>query len=297
MTSIKDLFEKDQAGFTVYSPDCMQSRLWGNLDHAIHEATGFQVVHRQWIYHDYNSIMRFYTPAGEELPAEQDPQEAAQKYNNIPAENLQYGHLVVQLFISAPSLMTIWQGDKAIETLFALKGRTHPADAGAETVRGRFCCDNAVCNLLHVSDNYTEAQRELKAVNLSHVLDEEVSNLPLIDAIPLPDSYIAHSGIVILCDVLRRLLITRRTGDKITFQLPSSGDAKETQLLLKGILQDFAEKEAGSSLAQFIHAYLAGDVITVSAMLKKMPVTKWEYFVIQCGAITREKWNTYLPKA
>lgn len=291
MTTLKQLFEKRQLGFTVYSPDCTHSRLWGNLDHTIHTATGFQVVYRQWINHDINSIDRFYSGPGEEPAPNSSPETAAQKYDSIPAEDLKYGHLVVKLFLSGPSLLTLWRGENVIETLSALKGATHPAQADMASIRGRFWCDNAVCNLIHVSDDYQEAERELGAVRLLPVLDVEAAPAPLIEAAAAPTHYAGHSGISVVCDVVNRMLAAMGTIDRLAVQLPSSGDAKETHRRLTDILEESARRLPESVIAHFIQAYLAGDVVAVSWMLKQLPVTKWEHFIIQCGAITRDKWN------
>lgn len=292
MISIQQLFQNHQAGFTVYSPDCTQSRLWGNLDHAIQEATGFQVVCRQWINHDINSITRFYTSEDDPYQEEPDPDAAARKYDHIPAENLQYGHLVMKLFLSGPALLTVWHGPEAIETLSALKGATHPAQAGPHSMRGRFWCDNAVCNLIHVSDDYQEAELEIRAVHLEHVLEQEAAPIPLIEATAAPTAYAAHSGISVLCDVVNRMIAAMGAVHPLAVQLPPSGDAKETNHLLTAMLQETAQRLPESPTARFINAFCAGDVVTVTRMLKQMPVTKWEHFVIQCSAITREKWTT-----
>jgi len=288
MANLKALFHNGQVGFTVYSPDCAQSRLWGNLDHAIHDATGFQAIYRQWINHDVNSITRFYNSGGVEPTNEQDPDEYARKFDAIPAADLKYGHLVMKLFLSGPCLLTIWQGessDGAIPTLFKLKGRTQPAQAASESIRGRFWCDNGVCNLLHVSDDLAEAERELKAVGVWDALDVERTPLPLIEPIPAPTDYVAHSGISVVCDVVNRLL----AGEKIDVYLPPSGDAKETNAALTPILREAAQRWPKN--APFIEAFLRGDLVAVSAMMKKLPVTKWEYFIIQCGAINRDTWD------
>jgi nucleoside diphosphate kinase len=294
MTSIKQLFENQQAGFSVYSPDCTQSRLWGNLDHAIHKTTGFQVVYRQWINHDVNSIGRFYSGADEEPPPEQDPDTAAKRYDSIPPEELKYGHLVVKLFLSGPSLLTIWRGEKVIETLLTLKGATHPSEALSGSIRGRFWCDNGVCNLVHTSDNVAEAERELRAIHLLHVLDEEAVEAPLIDPIVTPPSYIAHSGMVVVCEVVNRTLMSTRDVKPVTVQLPPSGDAKETNRVLTEVLQQTAQRLPENPLAHFINAYLAGDLVTVTGMLRQMPTTRWEDFIVQCGVITRYKWAATL---
>jgi nucleoside diphosphate kinase len=206
MAVLRDLFQDQQAGLTVYSPDCAQSRLWGNLDHAIHAATGLQIVRRHWINHDINSSLRFYAGPEDEPPAAQDPAEAIRKYDSIPAETLQYGHLVMKLLIMGPSLVTIWRGEQAIPTLLRVKGTTQPAEAAAGSIRGGFWCDNGVCNLVHTSDDPAEAERELAALQLDHWLDEDAGHAALIDPIPAPQAYVAHSGIAIVCDVVIRRL-------------------------------------------------------------------------------------------
>lgn len=292
MTVLKQLFERGQIGFTVYSPDCTQSRLWGNLDHAIHEATGFQPVSRRWLNHDVNSIMRFYRDDDPNAapPPEIDPEEGARKYENVPVETLQYGHLVARLFLSGPSLLTLWHGENAVETLLELKGATHPPLASPESIRGRFWCDNGVCNLVHVSDNAAEAERELNAVHLWSLMDEALTQFPLMDERRAPTSYIAHSGIVVACDVANRMLASMPGGGVLPVALPASGDAKETNDLLTALLQTGSQSYPETPVASFIDAYLAGDVVTVTGLMKHMPVSKWEQFIIQCGAITRYKW-------
>jgi nucleoside diphosphate kinase len=288
MALLGELFRDQQAGLTVYSPDCAQSRLWGNLDHAIHAATGFQIVRRHWISHDINSILRFYSGPDGAPPAEQDPAAAIHKYDNIPAETLQYGHLVTRLLLMGPALVTIWRGDDAIPALLRSKGKTQPAEAAAGSIRGGFWCDNGVCNLVHSSDDTAEAERELAALKLDHWLDEDVGHYPLLDPIPAPAAYVAHSGISVVCDVVNRLLIAGNA-ECMPIRLPASGGARETNQQLTVHLRQTAARHA--TTAPFIDAFLAGDLIAVTAMLKSLPVTRWEHFAIQCGAVNRDRWN------
>ncbi len=297
MALLRELFHDQQAGLTVYSPDCTQSRLWGNLDHAIHAATGFQIVRRQWINHDINSILRFYEEPGEEPPAEQDPAEAIREYDSIPAEELQYGHLMIRLLMMGPSLVTIWHGENAIPTLSSVKGKTQPAEAAAGSIRGGFWCDNGVCNLVHTSDDTAEAERELAALKLDHWLDEDAGQAPLIDPIPAPTAYVAHSGISIVCDVVNRVLIAGNA-ELMSTHLPTSGSAKETNQQLTMHLRETAARH--SDTAPFIDAFLAGDLITVTDMLKSLPVTRWEHFVILCGfeiVKVQSQYTNYLSRA
>lgn len=289
--SIHDLLEQGRAGFTVYSPDCAQSRLWGNLDHTIHETTGFQPIYRLWFQHDYNTIMRFYAAPDDPVPPYLDPDEGARKYESVPVQDLKYGHLVGKLFLSGPSLLTLWRGESpVIPTLLALKGRTHPAQAASNSIRGRFWCDNGVCNLLHVSDDYAEARRELSVLNLWERLGEtDGAILPLFDPIS-PTDYVAHSGIVVAADVVKRLLLAQ--SHRVSFQLPPSGEAKETNRVFSEALQTIADDVTNTLASRFITAYLSGDVIGLTEMFKQLPLTAWEKFVLQCGAITRHTWTT-----
>ena len=82
MQTFNQLLKTDQLGLTVYLPECAQSRLWGNLDHAIHEATGYEPVYRRWIVHDYNSVMRFYTEDQDAVPQTDDLLAAARRYDS-----------------------------------------------------------------------------------------------------------------------------------------------------------------------------------------------------------------------
>lgn len=287
MTLLRELFRDQRAGLTVYSPDCTQSRLWGNLDHAIHQATGFQIVRRQWFRHDINSILRFYGGPDDDPPAKQDPAEAMRKYDSIPADKLQYGHLVVKLLMRGPSLVTIWRGENAIPTLLRVKGKTQPAEAAAGSIRGGFWCDNGVCNLAHTSDDVPEAMRELAALKLDHWLDEEAGQVPLIDPIPAPTAVVAHSGISIVCDVVKRVLSVGTAKPK-SIDLPVSGSAKQTNHQLTVHLRETAASHPDT--APFINAFLAGDLIAVTDMLDSLPITSWEHFAIQCGTVNRDRW-------
>lgn len=269
--NLNEQFQQHHIGLTVYSPDCTHSRLWGNLDYEIATMTGLTPVYRQWVNHDYNSIMRFYS--GEAFE-EKDPQEAVWKYATVSPEIMQYGHLVTYMFITGPSLLTLWHGENAAEKLPQVKGSTHPSEAAGNTIRGRFWCDNAVTNLMHVSDDEAEIQRELSAIGFN--MDRDIIPLPLMQ----PEAHIIpkHSGIFTVYDVLKR-----QGANLPDYTLPASGSAQETNQQLTAILK--------AASTPFTEAFFAGDMVTVTQLMQHLPVTPWERFVIQCGTITRYKWN------
>jgi nucleoside diphosphate kinase len=239
------------------------------------------------------SITRFYRSADPEADSETDQAEIF-RLEDVPIEKLQVGHFVMKLFTSGAALLTIWHGKNALEKLLAQKGKTHPVDAASTAIRGRFWCDNAVCNLLHSSDDVPEMERELEALHLTDLLaSEPVTMGQLAQPNVLDPHYISHSSIVVLCDVVNRMLVT--TGDikQLEYELPQSGDSKETVQQLGQILIEAAAKLSGHPISTFISAYLAGDLQTVTHHLTQMPVTSWEHFVIQCGTISRDKWQSF----
>lgn len=198
---------------------------------------------------------------------------------------------MVKLLLQGPSLLTIWRGENAIPTLLKVKGSTQPAEAVARSIRGSFWCDNGVCNLMHTSDDTAKALRELNVLRLNCWLDEEVGQGQLIQPTPVPTTYVAHSGISIVCDVVNRVLLADNVAPT-PFNLPLSGGALETNQQLTLHLRATAARY--QSVAPFIDAFLAGDVVAVTDMLKSLPVTQWEHFVIQCGTINRERWDVVL---
>lgn len=290
MSTLGTIFDQGMAGLTVYSPDCTHSQLWGNLDQFIAREANAQIIYRQWIYHDYNSIMRFYKEGDTEVPY-RDPAEARLSYTNIPPEKLQYGHLMVRLFISGVSLLTLWQGEDIIPKLLTVKGATQPAKAVPNSVRGGFWCDNGVCNLMHTSDNTDEALRELSALNLSQLLNR---NLPPLSEYPMqsvPPMSTSHSGIATVCGLVNRILLT--TGDHHTMPIiPASGESKLVQQVLSDHLHEVIAQNKNRLLTDFVQAFLGGDTPKVSQMMTTLPLTDWEKFVIQCGVINRYEWKS-----
>jgi hypothetical protein len=86
------------------------------------------------------------------------------------------------------------------------------------------------------------------------------------------------------------MLITIGDMEYAAVTLPPSGDARETNQKLTAHLRETARKMPETAMAQFIDSYLAGDVVAVTQSMKSLPLTKWERVVVQCGALTRDKW-------
>ncbi|GAB5493516.1 MAG: hypothetical protein Phog2KO_37310 [Phototrophicaceae bacterium] len=286
MTLKQDIIQ-NQAGLSIYSPDATQSQLWGHLDHHIHDKTALKPVFRQWIYHDIPSITLFY---GGEV-TEETRKRARHDYDKIPLSDLQYGHLVVKLFITGASLLTIWQGEDAIEQLLKVKGKTHPADSAQATVRGSLWCDNSVCNLMHSSDTPDEVLRELEALDIDNILDRKMQATDLIPKQALASNYRANSSLIIALHTINRFLITVKHSSPIEFNLAVSGDARETMRTLSPLLNAVTQDYPNTLIADFVTAYFEGDIVRLTPLLHQLPLTTWESFVMQCGTLTRKQWD------
>lgn len=280
-----NLLETEKLGLTVYMPDCAQSRLWGNIDHAIAERTGLFPVLRRWFVHDYSSISQFYPIEDLKLTT------PIKKYKEIPCSELISADLFVHMQVSGPSLLTFWKGDFALEKLLAVKGKTNPSESSSDTIRGSFWCDNSTCNLMHCSDDENEIIRELKVLGLSKTLAESIEEkIPLIDVRSAPEKVIPHCSISVLCDVVNRLLPSLYGVNSVDYLLPKNGFTEDTEEVCAKALKSMSELCNGSNTSSLIDSFLAGESRVGIALLKELPTTEWEAFAIRAGLLSRKKW-------
>ena len=61
---------------------------------------------------------------------------------------------------SGPVVAMVWQGDDCVTLVRKITGATNPAEAAPGTIRGDFCC-NTSHNIIHASDSYESAEREI----------------------------------------------------------------------------------------------------------------------------------------
>jgi nucleoside-diphosphate kinase len=67
---------------------------------------------------------------------------------------------LVSFITSSPIVAMVIEGDNAVEIVRRLMGTTNPQQAGAGTIRGDFGL-NLTKNLVHGSDSFSSAQREI----------------------------------------------------------------------------------------------------------------------------------------
>lgn len=264
MENLEKKLEQGLLGMTVYSPDVYYSGISEDIDLYIASQTGLIPVLRHQFNHSAASIERFY---------------ATGVHKNVPN-----WHHVVNFFTSAPSMVTFWYGKDAIEKLNSVKGRSHPAMASTDTVRGRFLCDNAVCNLIHTSDDVAEMIRELMAVECYGLL-----KTPFIKT-PISSSFFSngrkklfHNGAYTLLKVLGRVAnVQENITPNTDYNSLEFYDAVINKL-------QCAALKSSPQVRKLITSFLRGDE-TVVYELEKYGVTDEEKFIIACSASTRSGW-------
>lgn len=255
---------------TVYPPDTLKARLERELDEEI-AALGAEPIERCLVGYSAELIEKF--------------------YSDSVGKNVPRWHLVVSLFTSGPSIATVWRGDGIQATAMALKGSTHPANAPESSIRGRYCCDNAVTNLIHVSDPHRfQLEAALLGIDTSSIL--ELPALPLCGK-PPQAPWPTHSGIYTLVTNVRFRLAMKRSG---TPEVPII-DLKAAARTSYAALRDYARRladwaSANSAEAGAIAAYLAGDAVDCTAALTAAgPLHPWDELVIRSGCTAAGLWS------
>jgi nucleoside diphosphate kinase len=253
----------------VYSPDVFASDIQGDLDHFISENTGFTPVYRQWFSHTKNTIEQFYS-------------------DNVQ-KTIPNWYLVSDLFMAGPVLITLWNGDNVYDKFSRIKGKSHPAKAEGHTIRGNFWCDNPICNLIHSSDNPTEAEKELKILNVFEKLNTvDKKNLPLFIKTNTHALQAQHSSIIILYKILVRYLSTQ-TSTKLKYIDFPSGSAFYTYKTLRLEFGKLSDKN--NQMHDIIKLYFSGNKEVLGKINELIPLTQWERYIITCGLATINGWE------
>ncbi len=265
METIENSLFNGDIGITVYSPDVFHSGISTEIDKFISDNTGLIPIIRHQFNHDAASIERFY---------------ATGIHKNVPN-----WHYVVKLFVSGPSLLTFWYGREAIDKLNRVKGKSHPALAKSDTVRGYFNCDNAICNLIHTTDDINELMRELIAIEqygiLKTLLKKETVDSSFFKG---NERKLWYNGAFIflnfLCDILKRnnAIVVDKYNSSSEFY---NACIKEI-MKIKEIVEP--------KVSKLINAFLIGDEM-IQYELEKCGVDEDERFIIACSAATRSGWG------
>jgi len=268
---VKPLFDSDDLGLVVFSPDAVRSQLIGSLEREIASLTGCVPVFRRWFCHTPASIEAFYKAS---IP------------NNTP-----HWHLVSALFNSGPSLAVIWRGEDAIAKLDAVKGSSHPAEATLPSIRSRYWCDNPVMNLIHVSDDRETAINEIEIIQTCagelNLNNQVLECLPDDNTTTMP--HIEHSGVLVFLRVVRSLVESYTNIRLGTIELPKDGSAKLSQSIARTKLEKYAD--VYPAISKCIQLFLEGSSDTIHHLEFLVPLTPWDKLAISCGVVARKRWN------
>lgn len=166
---------KYERTFVIVKPDGLQRGLTGEVINRI-ERTGLKLVAMKFMLADRDTASRHY--------GKDDTW--CEKVGNRTIENLkkegkeatkpaiEYGRDVLKGLLDfltcSPIVAMIWEGNQAVGIVKKLVGGTEPLTSDVGTIRGDFTFDSydianidnrAVRNVVHCSDQVSEAQREI----------------------------------------------------------------------------------------------------------------------------------------
>ena len=254
-----ELIERNQLGFTVYSPDCINSNLEYHIDKFIMDHTKLYPVYRFIIKHSEKSIEEFYLP-------------------NV-TKTIPYWHLVSKLFLSGYSLGTFWYGENAIKRLYGVKGKSNPFTAEKDTIRRTFWADSKVCNLIHTSDNISEMIRETEISFRG--LNEQVKTDKNCYLFPQKSPRLNHNGHYVFLECILKLCNILNITDyypELYFKYDSLDMVRALENELKKII-DFTPIE----IRRIILKYLEHDEKSIELLHQYGITNPWDEFVIRCS--------------
>jgi nucleoside diphosphate kinase len=268
MSDIAHALGVGNSALAVFSPDAVQSRLVGNLEAYIREQIDLEPVARYWVRHSPGSIERFYADS--------------------VSRNVPHWHLVAELFCQAPSLVVVFSGAEAPEKLLRLKGKAHPAEAAEGTIRSRFWCDNAVCNLIHVSDQPDTAEAEYRILDALRAGQAalEPRMCPRWPINTAPTATLSHNGSLLFAHAVAGALIAEgQTVPDMAFLGPNDGAWENHRKLIRFL----TEIKASGAVKTAIEAFLLG--IDESNALDALPLTTWDRLVIKASMFGQKRWS------
>lgn len=261
-----ELSNSNSLTLTLYSPEAIRSCLPFFLDEYIHRQTGLIPVYRERKLISGELLRRFYQNG---------------TMVNYPA----LWRLINTLFSSGPSIITLWKGKNAIAKMLKVKGRTHPADAEPDSIRGRFWCDSPLCNLMHSSDSPIELAKEMAAVLSPNFIEGKtgLGSITEFRAQPI----IRHSGIILFHQRLCSMIHKSATTNHVHY----TDKAEEVNRFLTSDLLRIIRTQP-IEINNLVTSFLQGDAVGFDQYAGLVPFSDWERLMINCSMEGRKKWNS-----
>lgn len=168
-------FDKQQT-LLLIKPDGVQRSLIGEIVKRI-ERTGLKIVALKMVIPTRDQLVAHYNKDDEWFLKKGTKIASDRKMNNLPVdkEPIEYGRDIIEqlvsLMTSGPIIAMVIQGNESVNVIKKIVGGTEPATSDVGTIRGDFTLDSyehagvqerAVRNLVHCSDEFSEAQREIQ---------------------------------------------------------------------------------------------------------------------------------------
>lgn len=159
----------------MFKPDTVQRGLMGEIIKRF-EATGLKcsamkmfMADEERLFAHYNKNDEWFLKKGAGIV-----ESLTAQGKEVTKEPIEYGKDIIRanakFMMSAPVVAMVWEGNQAVAVIKKLVGATEPATSDVGTVRGDYTVDSydhaafedrAVRNLVHCSDEVSEAEREI----------------------------------------------------------------------------------------------------------------------------------------
>lgn len=161
--------------FVILKPDTVQRSLVGEIINRF-ESTGLKCTAMKMFTADEERLFKHYNKTEEWFLKKGTGIIEDLKNQGLPVEKeaVEYGRDIIRAnaiyMSSAPVVAMIWEGNQAVAVIKKITGSTEPSTSDVGTIRGDYTVDSyshatleqrAVRNLIHCSDEPSEAEREI----------------------------------------------------------------------------------------------------------------------------------------
>lgn len=161
--------------FVILKPDAVQRSLIGEIIKRF-ERTGLKCTTMKMFQADEERLFKHYNKDEEWFLAKgtriiEDLKAQGKEPNK---EAIEYGKDIIRanatFMMQSPVVAMVWEGNQAVAVIKKLVGSTEPSTSDVGTIRGDYTVDSyshssyedrAVRNLVHCSDEVSEAEREI----------------------------------------------------------------------------------------------------------------------------------------
>jgi nucleoside-diphosphate kinase len=181
---------KKEKTFVILKPDAIQRGLIGESIKRF-EAAGLKLVAMKFVVADEDKLWKHYNKdeAWFQKKGEINVKNRQDMGMPVEKEAIEYGKDIIRGLVKfmscGPVVQMIWEGNQAIGVVKKIVGGTEPTTSDVGTIRGDLTLDSyelanrderAVRNLVHCSDEVSEAEREIKL----WFSEEEIMNYRLV---------------------------------------------------------------------------------------------------------------------